>query len=243
MGQEPYRRKARMKTHIIHVLCEGQTELRFVEKVLKPYLMTQNVTSVKGILVTTNKKKNALGGMVSYQHAENNLNILLSSKDNAHEHHIFTTMFDLYALPSDFPGYETAMCIADKYERVAALEAAYSLKVGDNRFVPYIQLHEFEALVLCGLNYLPDQYAGCEKRCKELTKALAESNGNPELVNDGPNTAPSKRIIRAIEDGTERCYHYNKVVTGAYITGKVGMERLRSQCRHFNEWIEKLLHS
>lgn len=181
MGQEPYRRKARMKTHIIHVLCEGQTELRFVEKVFKPYLMTQNVTSVKGILVTTNKKKNALGGMVSYQHAENNLNILLSLKDNAHEHHIFTTMFDLYALPSDFPGYETAMCIADKYERVAALEAAYSLKVGDNRFVPYIQLHEFEALVLCGLNYLPTNMQAVRNDVKSSSKRLQTVTAIPNL--------------------------------------------------------------
>ena len=59
-----------MKAKIIHVLCEGQTEQGFVEAVLKPYLIKNGVTTVKSVLVTTNKKKNARGGAVSYAHAE-----------------------------------------------------------------------------------------------------------------------------------------------------------------------------
>lgn len=51
-----------MRAVIIHVLCEGQTEQGFVEEVLKPYLIEQGVSSVKSVLVTTNKKKNARGG-------------------------------------------------------------------------------------------------------------------------------------------------------------------------------------
>lgn len=50
-----------MRAVIIHVLCEGQTEQGFVEEVLKPYLIEQGVSSVKSVLVTTNKKKNARG--------------------------------------------------------------------------------------------------------------------------------------------------------------------------------------
>lgn len=46
-----------MRAVIIHVLCEGQTEQGFVEEVLKPYLIEQGVSSVKSVLVTTNKKK------------------------------------------------------------------------------------------------------------------------------------------------------------------------------------------
>ena len=54
-----------MKAKIIHVLCEGQTEQGFVEEVLRPYLQAQGVAGVKSILITTNKKKNARGGMLS----------------------------------------------------------------------------------------------------------------------------------------------------------------------------------
>lgn len=66
-----------MRAVIIHVLCEGQTEQGFVEEVLKPYLIEQGVSSVKSVLVTTNKKKNASGGLVAYQHAFDDLSILM----------------------------------------------------------------------------------------------------------------------------------------------------------------------
>lgn len=88
---------------IVHVLCEGQTEQGFVDDVLKPYLILKGITSVKSILVTINKKKNVRGGLVSYQHALDDLSIMIKSNiDGEYERHIFTTMFDLYALPNDF---------------------------------------------------------------------------------------------------------------------------------------------
>lgn len=84
-----------MSVKIVHVLCEGQTEQGFVEEVLKPYLMANGITSVKSVLVTTNKKKNARGGLVTYQHAFDDLSIMLKSHtDGEYERHIFTTMFD-----------------------------------------------------------------------------------------------------------------------------------------------------
>ena len=96
-----------MKAKIIHILCEGQTEQGFVEEVLRPYLQDNGITGVKGILITTNKKKNARGGMLTYNHALTDLNLLQQTKiDGNYERHIFTTMFDLYALPDDFPGFE-----------------------------------------------------------------------------------------------------------------------------------------
>lgn len=104
-----------MRAVIIHVLCEGQTEQGFVEEVLKPYLIEQGVSSVKSVLVTTNKKKNARGGLVAYQHAFDDLSILMkSNRDGEYEKHVFTTMFDLYALPNDFPGYSEANSIGDR---------------------------------------------------------------------------------------------------------------------------------
>lgn len=118
--------------------------------------------------------------------------------DGEYERHVFTTMFDLYALPDDFPGYEAAKAIGEPYARVAALETAFAEAINDSRFIPYIQLHEFEALLFCGIDYLAKRYPGCEKRCEQLKKDL-EKTSNPELINNSPETAPSKRIIKAIE--------------------------------------------
>lgn len=231
-----------MKAKIIHVLCEGQTEQGFVEEVLRPYLQAHGVAGVKSILITTNKKKNARGGMLAYSQAVTDLELLRKMKpDGEYERHIFTTMFDLYALPNDFPDYEAAKALGEPYKRVAALETAFAKAINDERFIPYIQLHEFEALLFCGIEHLARRYPGCEGRCEQLRKDL-EKAGNPELINNSPKTAPSKRIIKAIEGDKKRHYNYNKPVTGKEVTKSVGIDGLRTQCKHFDEWIKKLIN-
>ena len=230
-----------MKAKIIHVLCEGQTEQGFVEKVLRPYLQDNGIKGVNGILITTNKKKNARGGLLSYNHALTDLRILQRTKiDGDFERHIFTTMFDFYALPDDFPGFEKIKTIRDPYLKVSNLEKDFADEINDNRFIPYIQLHEFEALLFCGIEYIAELYPGCEKRCEQLTQAL-QNVGNPELINNSPHTAPSKRIIKAIEGDNKTHYKYNKPKTGRFVTEKIGIDELRSKCKHFDEWIEMLI--
>lgn len=231
-----------MKAKIVHILCEGQTEQGFVQEVLRPYLLEHGVAGVKGTLVTTNKKKNARGGMLTYSQAATDIDVLCkTSLEGEYERHVITTMFDLYALPDDFPGYESAKVLRDPYSRIASLEAAFAKEINDVRFIPYIQLHEFEALLFCGIEYLEKYYPGCSKRCEQLRKDLSKA-GNPELINSSPETAPSKRIIRAIEGDKKKYYNYNKPATGKDVTKNIGIEQLRAECRHFNEWIEKLIN-
>lgn len=230
-----------MKAKIIHVLCEGQTEQGFVEEVLRPYLQEHGITGVKSILITTNKKKNIRGGMLTYKHAERDICLLQQTKqDNDYECHVFTTMFDLYALPDDFPGYAEASTISNPYERIVFLEKTFMDVIGKNRFIPYIQLHEFEALLFCGIEHLIKLYPNCKKKCEQLMKDVQKVR-NPELINNGPTTAPSKRIIKAIEGEKKTTYNYNKPVTGKTVTKKIGIDKLRANCPHFNEWIKQLL--
>lgn len=83
-----------MKFTILHILCEGQTEERFVKEVLSPYLLQFGIFT-KPILLITSKKKNAKGGMLSYTQAKRDLSLLRKQfGDNESEKHIFTTMFD-----------------------------------------------------------------------------------------------------------------------------------------------------
>ena len=230
-----------MSAKIIHVLCEGQTEQGFVEEVLKPYLLLNGVTAVKSIMVQTNKKLNARGGLVSYKHAQTDLQIqMASNRDTEYQRHIFTTMFDLYALPNNFPDYDACVRIQDRYKRVTSLEKAFSSDINSIRFIPYIQLHEFESIVFCGLDYLKDLYPGCERKCASLFADIQEI-GNPELINDKPATAPSKRIINAIESKQRPLYSYNKPRTGKYIASKVSIDTLRLMCPHLNDWIQQLI--
>ena len=229
-----------MKAKIIHILCEGPTEQGFVNEVLRKNKKKKGVTSVKSVIVSTNKKLNAKGGMSSYTHARTDLNIMRQlNPDSSFESHIFTTMFDFYALPNDFPGYEEAKEIVEPYARVNALEQSLSNAVNDKRFIPYIQLHEFEALLFCGIEYIAKMYPKCKSRCEQLTKELQKA-GNPELIDNGPTTAPSKRIIKAIEGDNK--YKYNKPATGKSVTKEIGIDILRAKCPHFNEWIELLIN-
>lgn len=228
-----------MNTTILNILCEGQSEEKFVKDVLKPYFSSYGLV-VKSRLLVTSKKKKAKGGLLSYTQAKSDL--LLWMKEVEHrgsETHFFTTMFDFYALPDDFPNMIQSKSIADPYLRIANVEESFKQDISNERFIPYIQLHEFEALMFSDITKLAIEYPKCSKEIEGLENILAKYNGNPELINNSPETAPSKRIIAAIE--RKQKYSYNKPRSGAVVTSAIGLPVLMQNCRHFREWIDKII--
>ncbi len=224
-----------MNTTILNILCEGPTEERFIKEVLKPYLFGCGIV-IKSQLLYTSRKKGAQGGLINYQQAKNDLSMWMRSVAHRNsETHYFTTMFDLYALPSDFPGMFQYNGIDDAYVKVEKIERAFATDINSPRFIPYIQLHEFEALMFCDITKLTNEYPNCSKEIESLGNVLVRYNGNPELINNSPATAPSKRIIAAIE-GKQK-YSYNKPRSGAVVTSAIGLPVLMQSCRHFREWI------
>lgn len=218
--------------NILHILCEGQTEERFVKEVLSPYLQQFNIYP-KPILLLTSKKKNARGGMLSYAQAKRDLTILQKQfRDNNSEHHMFTTMFDYYALPDDFPGVDESTEIQNVRDRISFLEDKFAEDMGRGAFIPYIQLHEFEALLFVDIIKLQTEYPLSSEKIRIL-KEETDIYGDPELINNSPDTAPSKRIIAALAQD----YHYNKVQSGTAVAYAIGIEALLKNCQHFNEWI------
>lgn len=225
-----------MSIVILNVLCEGQTEDRFANSVLKEHLKNFGIV-VKTTILVTNKKKNIRGGMLSYQQAKTDLALLIKQHSKkTYEKHFYTTMFDLYALPNNFPGYADAIKIPDCYAITKKLEEEFGRDINHHQFIPYIQLHEFEALVFCGLEHLLIDYPDMTKQVEELKKVLVSYGDNPEKINNSPVTAPSKRIIKAFESK----HHYDKPKSGELVTGKVGIPLLKEKCLHFKEWIENL---
>lgn len=57
----------------------------------------------------------------------------------------------------------------------------------------------------------------------------------PELINDSPETAPSKRIMRLIPEGA-----YSKTEHGRLIAESIGIEANRAKHPAFSEWVGKL---
>ncbi len=150
----------------MNITAEGQTEERFVKDTLSRHLGNFNIsTDVRCVLTSKDKRKTYRGGLISYKKAKSDITMWLKEDNNPEVR--FTTMFDLYALPNDFPGYEEAKKISDAYKRVDFLEAAFALDIQDNRFIPYIQLHEFESLIFSKPEELQIEYF---EHSKEISK-------------------------------------------------------------------------
>lgn len=217
----------------LFIVVEGWTEEQIVKTVLVPHLARFGVYAVP-IIVTTSRqagsgKKYKGGGRWAHWH--NDLRKL------AREHHRadvrFTTLFDLYGLPIDFPGYAKAPGDVDTAARAKRLEAAMSAAVGDRRLIPYIQRHEVEALVLVDLEPLA-ALVGTGSKTRGV-QGLRQDLGalSPEEVNDGPHTAPSKRLERFVAG-------YQKTVHGPLVIEATGLPRLRAACPRFDHWVTTL---
>jgi hypothetical protein len=113
------------------------------------------------------------------------------------------------------------------------MESAISEDITNPRFIPYIQLHEFEGLLFSDSEAFRILIGTDPSILLRIEKIVGEAL-NPELINDGQETAPSKRL-QALFPG------YKKVLHGASLAQIIGIRTIRDKCPRFNEWIEKLL--
>lgn len=217
----------------LNFIVEGQTEETFVNQVLRPHLATFSVWCSARCVMTSRKRGiKHRGGITNYKLPR--IDITTWMKEDRNPDARFTTMFDLYALPEDFPGYDEARRLANSYERVKLLECALSEDVSDHRFIPYIQLHEFEAILLSCPRELEVQFYDHGDEIQRLIE-MASAFDSSELIDDGRDTAPLKRIVGEIPE-----YGSRKASAGPVVVEKIGLPRLRSKCKHFGEWIDRL---
>lgn len=169
------------------------------------------------------------GGITSY--AKTRREILRLLGDTSVD--LVTTMVDVYGLPEDFPGYTTRPASPPE-GKVAHLEQAIRADIDNPRFLPYLSLHEFEALLFTEPQAI-------------VTKVLAVRDGDrvrrlefigsgvrtSEEIDDGPETAPSKRISACLRE-------YDKVRHAPLITHAIGLVRIREACPHFDGWLRRL---
>lgn len=214
------------------IIGEGLSEQNLAEKIIGPHLLSFEFFSFARQIVTKRKsaQKDAKGGMPSYERVKADISRLL----NEDQALVVTSMFDLYALPRDFPGYKEIDPINDPYQKVAYLEESFRKDIASDRFLPYIQLYELETLFFANTQVTHDVLClnNPKSSLKNLDKIL-QSYKNPEFINDDPSTAPSKRIQTIYPD-------YQKSVDGINILQKIGLTRIREKCEHFNMWLTRL---
>jgi hypothetical protein len=219
----------------LNMIVEGQTEEAFVHAVLEEQLATRQVfVAVRCVETSRDKKRHQVfrGGMLAFRRAREDLERWM--KEDQRPEAWFTTLFDLYALPDDFPQSEEARTLRTPVERVTALEEAFRQVIGHPRFIPHLQLHEFEALLLVDPSKFDWEFIEHAEAIDRLI-ALAASFASPEEIDEGKDTAPSKRIIREIPE-----YQFRKASAGPLIASKIGLPLLRQKCPHFHGWLAKL---
>jgi Domain of unknown function (DUF4276) len=228
MGDESVGREAVAVNRLI-ILVEGFSEEAFVRDVLIPHLSERNVYASPTKVKLVSNSSDHGGGIRSFARTKTFIEHSLRRDQNAY----FTTMFDLYRLPSSFPGQQEHQDVEDPYKKAHAIEIALAQEINNARFIPYIQLHEFEALLLSDPMRLTDLFPEYLKAITKLTKECEEFE-SPEHINHRPDTAPASRIITAVPT-------YSKTA-GVLIVQEIGIPTIRQKCKHFDQWLTSLEH-
>jgi hypothetical protein len=213
----------------VAILVEGQTEEAFVTQVLQPHLGYENAY-LTPIVVHTSRAADGTafrGGGGKWSHYSKHLQRLLAQPHWSS----VTTMIDYYAYPASAPqcsctgAHRQPECVASREQ---AIRDAFP---HDARFKPFIMLHEFESLVIAAGASSADVLG--DSAAAALFRQIVDSyDGNAELINDSPLTAPSKRVEQIMTS-------YSKVRDGVAIVGSALVPALQATPR-FQAWTAEL---
>ena len=214
----------------VHVICEGQTEETFVKEVLSKGLRGRAVHLLPALVGKPGHK----GGALTSQRLVGDIRTRLLGDTTAY----CTTLFDYYRLTKGFPGREEALREQSTRDRARCICSGLTEFLGQSlgedalrRFVPYVQMHEFEGILFSN----PVAFATGigQPRLVSSLQAIRELFDTPEDINDGAETAPSKRISKLYPA-------YDKPLFGSLAAMEMGLDDIRKECPLFNEWVSTL---
>lgn len=219
------------------VLVEGQTEESFVNNVLSAHLYRVGYTSVRAHLLGNARQNTRSGGIMPWELAQRDiLDDLLHDRGA-----VVTTMVDYYGMPKSWPGRIEAGTKQNVGDKAAAVEEAVSEQItvlltnfNPRRFIPYVVMHEFEALLFSDPVGLANSIGKPE--LSRQFQSIRHSFGSPEEINDSHDKCPSRRVM-ALDS------RYQKRVDGVQAIQDIGLETIRRECLLFNRWITRLEQS
>lgn len=218
----------------VAISCEGDSERLFVKEVLYPYFFENKNIFVEPIELCTKRENDGskhAGGTISFIKTSREIKGLLQSYE------FVTTFYDFFRLKHDFfPKDFDNLKNNSPYEKVKFIEDNFANSINNYKFLPYIQLHEFEAFAFIDSNITINSLSKATSQMQtsilsHINKIQNEFNNKPELINS--DKAPSKRIL-------EKYNMYEKTTDGINIAKELGIHKIMECCPHFKEWIEKI---
>ena len=221
----------------LFIYVEGQEEELFVNRVLREYLRRFGIVVQKPILAATSFRIGdddeadvTVGGMTNYEAIREDI-VDQFAGGNIEAADVLTTLIDLYALPASFPGHKEAIALGlTGGKKAAHVEQAWKAGIGRANFFPYIQVHEFEALVLTRPSVLAEFYPEHSVDIEKLRKECAPFH-TPEDINEQKATSPSHRILARVPT-------YQKI-DGFRHLQDIGVPELKAHCPRFKVWLER----
>lgn len=212
----------------IIIICEGETEQEFCKKTLSPHFLAQN------ILLSAPLIKKSKGGIVKWNTLKKEIQTYLQLDKSI----FVTTLLDYYGIKPihEFPDWEKSQKVVDKNQKMNVLESAMKADLPDAmryRFMPYLQLHEFEGLLFNNIAVFHQNIAKNDLIGLEELEQTFQNYDNPEMINENKSTAPSYRLGRIIKG-------YNKIVHGNILAEAIGLHQIVAKSPRFSEWIEKM---
>jgi len=215
----------------VYVVVEGSTEESFVKNVLAEVLWPSQVYLTPIIVGAPGHK----GGRTNYARVKKDVVVLLKQHPTAY----CSTMLDFFGLGRGFPGAPLSPNLPN-LQKVIHIERAVRedlvAQLPDHlrpgiRFLPYLQLHEYEGLLFSD----PQAFASGigQPHLASQFESIRSGFATPEDINDDPHAAPSNRVLSAYPA-------YHKVLDGTLAAQAVGIEKMRQECPHFREWVERL---
>jgi len=211
------------------IVVEGQTEQTFVRDVLAPQMGFKGIYLHAALIGKPGHK----GGDIRFERAKEDIGNFLKQRPDIH----ISTMFDYYRLEAGWPGNVRTPGRQTAIEKAKKVETETSAKIKelfpdhnvDGRFIPYIEMHEFEALLFSDASILANKLDVNPSNIEDIL----DECGEPEEIDDGPDTTPSKRLISLYSS-------YRKVAMGKTISEAVGVQVIRQKCPHFDNWVTKI---
>ena len=225
-----------MNRLLIHV--EGQTEESFVNTVLSERLYAAGYLSVSARILGGARLRSRRGGVRGWA----------SVRREIVRHHrsdsgcVVATLVDYYGMPhggqQGWPGRADADTRPPSkrpgfVEQAMAQDLASEIGPGFDRrrFIPGVLMHEFEALLFSDCAALADVVGRPELAA--VFQGVRDQFETPEQIDDAPESAPSKRIQALVPE-------YRKTLDGIVAAGRIGLDRIRAACPHFNGWITRI---